>query len=498
MFQLTLGASFQPVKPFRWPVAKRGYAAVSWLLLAVGAAHAAVPTMPVTRPALDSGKPSYGSAHTPGVNALDLDKYGYVEEEYYLSGKAAVRDASGAVVLADAPYTTRILVRKPRLARRFSGNVVVTPFNWDRESAREWGFTKHALARRGDAFAGLTLVKYEIAGFPLQNGIKLLQSHDPVRYGRLEVYDHRNAKRQEMPQSQDILTQLAWLLKSNTTAGPLKGLKVRHLIAYSLGVGGGVLENYISQGRHLEYRSANGAPLFDAYMVGANPLLPVPPAAQRADAVFVLIQNEREFNRDTVAGLEVPVDSDKPGFRLYDFVGSPHLGKVVSNEQTGESELGNDTPEVPRAAAPRGATADICRSHNNAPVGLVQSALLTGVMRWVSEGVPLPQAPRVERAGAGLGEKIDPKSGNALGGLRPPWIEVPAATYYSGASQGCGVWEPMQMYDADQLQRLYGSYENYARQFAEAKVRFVKAGFLLPTDAVALQPVASRGDFGAQ
>ena len=63
----------------------------------------------------------------------DLAKVGYVEEEYLVSGKANVYTwpAPGPAVVRtpDAPYTTRILVRRPAKASRFSGNVVVEMLN---------------------------------------------------------------------------------------------------------------------------------------------------------------------------------------------------------------------------------------------------------------------------------------------------------------------------------------------------------------------------------
>ena len=50
----------------------------------------------------------------------DLGKQGYVEEEFFVSGKANVYDwpASGGPAViksSDAPYTTRVLVRRPAI-----------------------------------------------------------------------------------------------------------------------------------------------------------------------------------------------------------------------------------------------------------------------------------------------------------------------------------------------------------------------------------------------
>ena len=56
----------------------------------------------------------------------NLAKDGYVEEEFIVSGKANVYDwpASGGPAViksADAPYTPRVLVRRPTAAKKFSG-----------------------------------------------------------------------------------------------------------------------------------------------------------------------------------------------------------------------------------------------------------------------------------------------------------------------------------------------------------------------------------------
>ena len=65
----------------------------------------------------------------------DLRKVGYVEEEFLFSGLANVYDwpAPGPAVVrtANAPYTTRVLVRRPADRTKFSGTIVVeTIFAW--------------------------------------------------------------------------------------------------------------------------------------------------------------------------------------------------------------------------------------------------------------------------------------------------------------------------------------------------------------------------------
>src|SRR5262245_37764929 len=72
---------------------------------------------------------------------LDLRKIGYIEEEFIVSGRANIYDwpAEGVrVKTPDAPYTTRIILRRPADPSRFSGNVIVELLNEARNY--DWAF----------------------------------------------------------------------------------------------------------------------------------------------------------------------------------------------------------------------------------------------------------------------------------------------------------------------------------------------------------------------
>src|SRR5215813_1353204 len=98
-------------------------AAIATLLLAVSATPVPKATGPLPVTA-DSYPFMAAKQSTP---AFDLSKVGYVEEEYLVSGAANVydwaADGSVSVKTPNAPYTTRILVRRPTSG--FSGTVVV-------------------------------------------------------------------------------------------------------------------------------------------------------------------------------------------------------------------------------------------------------------------------------------------------------------------------------------------------------------------------------------
>ena len=93
---------------------------------------------------------------------LDLAKAGYVEEEFIVGGFANVydwqADGSVSVKTPKAPYTTRILVRRPANAARFSGNVIVEilhsarRFDWP----MMWGYSHDYFMENGDAWVGIS------------------------------------------------------------------------------------------------------------------------------------------------------------------------------------------------------------------------------------------------------------------------------------------------------------------------------------------------------
>jgi hypothetical protein len=91
----------------------------------------------------------------------NLKKHGYVEEEYFASGKANVYDwpATGPAVVrtADAPYTTRVLIRRPANGKKFSGNVIVEMLNPSNlfDLNIGWGLSGKQFLENGDVWVGL-------------------------------------------------------------------------------------------------------------------------------------------------------------------------------------------------------------------------------------------------------------------------------------------------------------------------------------------------------
>ena len=162
------------------------------LLLILGGAQAAAPqsaptaiTVPAVTgpiPVTPTSVPLMASSALQYV--VDLSALGYVEEEFFVSGGANVYDwaANGALSVRTpaAPYTTRILLRRPADPGRFSGNVIVEIANGARrfDFNFAWGVSHAHFIENGDAFVVLTLQQANLEG---------LKAFDPVRYAPLSM-----------------------------------------------------------------------------------------------------------------------------------------------------------------------------------------------------------------------------------------------------------------------------------------------------------------------
>ncbi|MEP7004706.1 MAG: alpha/beta hydrolase domain-containing protein [Sphingomonas bacterium] len=475
---------------------------------------AEVPALPTVTPVPPSSQPPLSSATRPGTEYSDLAKAGYVETEYYLSGVGPAITAAGKT-LFDAPYVTRILVRRPADQAGFNGTVIIEPFSWFGERGAGWILTRDYLLRKGYAYVGYTLninAPRDDPKFPDSKGkegaddpnglykpivnFDFMRRFDYARYAPLGSYydpvrfTRGGAPDPFVPQSQAIGAQLARLLKSNDPAGPMGTLRVERVYVNSWAVTAQIWMDYLDQGRHQSWRMPDGGPLIDAYMTGKMSFGEVGGDAVRVprkmpDGVpFVTVYSESEAMHDAIEGIALPPDSNRPMLRYYEVTGMPHLR--LGDLGTQHREL--FAADVGKAKDPR------CTILYDEPVEVVTSALLDAMDGWVRTGKPMPMAPRLVHSGKGIAR--DAVSGNMIGGVRPPWIMAPVATYLTDQETGCGlVYDTKVALSAAQLRRLYGSYRGYVRRFDAAKRAAIRLGYLLPEDAERVQPIAGPEDF---
>jgi len=480
-----------------------------FLTVVLGAAAALAQDSPVPVPIITGPIPvtadSYpflGAGHT--LDLIDFKKAGYVEEEFLLSGEANVYDwaADGSLIVKTqkAPYTTRILVRRPARASRFSGNVVVEPFMPPRrfDWAIMWGYVHRSLMEHGDAWVGVTVPATSDA----------LKKFNPARYSTLSFANPtptascpgagKNGPADfEDGLRFDMLSQVGAALKSGS--GPMGNLKVEGIFMTTQG---GDLLTYMNA-IHPHAKLSNGKFVYDGYL-SRNPgniqrLNQCAPPPQPNDP-------RGGFHRKigvpviaVVAQGEVPAtlslrraDSDDPAdrFRLYEVAGVSHIDKAAYTgfptiaDQIAAVGAAQGTPEWPFNVT--------CRP----PIPLTHQPALTYVydvafqhlFAWARKGVAPPKAARIEIKDTGESDAkptvVLDEYGNALGGVRTPYVEVPVASYLvtSPGPGVCGELGHSVVLEHSRLAELYPDANAYKRKVAQATDRLVKEGWLTHSD----------------
>src|SRR5687768_8682226 len=175
-----------------------------------GAAHAqfTVPAIPtVEGPITGPGEMHPGLRPGPAGTNLEED-FDYVAEEYFVSGTAA-----------GAPYKTRILIRKPRKSKDFSGFVVGEPTHRG-GNALICQFARFGIGKRGHGCMTVAARPINLNN-PATAGAGL-KEFNLERYGSLNV---SNA------QTNEVIAQVGRLIQSNLRGGPMGDrYKVRHMI----------------------------------------------------------------------------------------------------------------------------------------------------------------------------------------------------------------------------------------------------------------------------
>ncbi len=454
--------------------------------------------LPVTKflPVSD-GTPEQRS--TPfGAWIMDLSADDYVEQEYLVSGQAniydyvdeAARSPVVEVTEADHPYTTRILVRRPRRSKDFNGTVyleVLNPtFGFDVDLM--WVFTFRSIIDAGAAYVGVT--SKPVAAEFLRDDWGSSLNKKPLPPRNNSRYAGLNFPM--IGQVWDILSQVGALLKSDTAENnPLSGFGVQRIVMVGFSQTAGYQKTYVNS-FHDNARMPGGEPVYDGYYISGgtfgskrvNPpdlkrpnhpagdprtLLPVP-----LTVPVVRFQTQSEMlpyaNADTVRQTE----ADDPLIRTYELAGAPHLD--LDNDEFGGPFLLRDLG-IPDLHGP-------CES-GFSPIrnGPVQSALLRALEEWIQTGA-MPPASRVIQVGRDDRDRriveVD-ANGNALGGVPHPMVEVPRGTYLAhNAPTSCFITGAFIEFEADKLKTLYPNSENYLEQVRQSVSRAISERFLLP------------------
>jgi hypothetical protein len=349
-----------------------------WVVnVAVWDVEAATPPVPTISPAISGPGPMYPNPPVSVVpTAAKVEDFPYVTEEYFVSGTEK-----------DAPYTTRIIVRRPKDPNTFSGVVVSEALHaGGRSLVFEW--SRVSILTRRHVFV-------EIVHSPAN--INLLKTFNAERYASLNIV---------IGQTNDVIAQAGMLIKSGI--GPFAAYRVQKITLMGTSASSGTVRNYLAD--HAALRMADGGPIFDGFLLtstNGNTPLPI------VDVPMIQMPTQTEVVTWAERGIAYRrPDSDEPGnrFRLYEVAGMPH------NNSRDSTAFQSDPCTLPVT---------------DFPAGAFTALGLNYLVEWVTKGTAPPHAPPIavdqNTANDGSHLALD-EHGNATGGIRNVWVDVPIAS----------------------------------------------------------------------
>ncbi|AKJ31820.1 alpha/beta hydrolase domain-containing protein [Caldimonas brevitalea] len=502
-----------------WTPTHKALAGVALTIAAAapGVSKATTPLPSITGPlpVTPTSYPFGAADHT--LRPEKLKQHGYVEEEFFASGTANVYSwpAPGPAVVRtpDAPYTTRVLVRRPAKGRKFSGNVVVELLNPSNlfDLNIGWGLSGDHFMRNGDVWVGITVKPVSVVA---------LQRFNPARYASLSfanplpLDDPRNCtvtaadtvRTTENGLVWDIYSQVGAWLKSQHPSNPLResaGFRVDKLYGFGYSQTGGYLYNYINAIHPLETQRNHGVPLYDGYVVavaggafvGAVPM-------NQCEAAPPVGDPRRQFSHVGVPIIHIMSQSDYlPGLSARRPDSDTYTDRYRHYEMAG---AGHATPdELYSAAAPDDIVAAgrpvppmACNEgpRSRFPSGLHFNAVWQNLDLWVRRGIAPPRAEPIEVV---HGQPVLDLFGNVVGGLRSPYVDVPTSTW-NGTSTGasfCFIAGHELPFDAARLRQLYHHEHVYRWKVADSVQRLLRERFITAPDAAAVLKESKRVKF---
>jgi hypothetical protein len=411
--------------------------AIAVVLVAMAAAaSAATPPVPaISGPVTGPGRmyPDPPVSITP--KAVKVEDFPYLTEEYFVSG-----------TIADTPYATRIIVRRPRDTKAFSGTVVSEALHaGGRSLIFEW--SRQSILTRHHMFV-------EIVHSPAN--LNLLKTFNAERYAPLNI---------AMGQTNEVIAQVGRLIKSKT--GPFAAYDVKRTTLMGTSASSATVRTYLAA--HPNLRMPDGTPIFDGFLLTStlgNAPMPI------VDVPIVQMPTQTEVATYAEQGIAYRrPDSDEAGnrFRLYEVAGMPH------NNSRDNPGFQNDPCTLPVTDFPAGAFTALGLDH---------------LIEWIANGKTPPHAPPIavdqDSKNDGSPLALD-EHGNAKGGIRNVWVDVPIATngvFGKGKTpqqdrlcQLAGTKVPLA---DDVLRKLYKNNADYVARVERRLKQLISEGWFLP------------------
>jgi Alpha/beta hydrolase domain len=486
-----------------------GLAMAAATLTGPAAATAATPEPKVTGPIpVTATSHPFGAADHEMIPE-NLRRYGFVEEEYLVSGEANIYEwpAAGPATVrkSGVPYTTRILVRRPAKRSHSSGNAVVEMLNPTNQFDLNigWSIMRKQLLRSGDTWVGITIR-------PI--AVDALKTFDPQRYGSLSFaspYPPGDPNRcvttgveagTERGLAWDINSQVGKWIQSDAKSNPL-----RHAIDRVYGFGysqtGGYLNTYVNAIHPLDVQR-NHRPIYDGYFIAVaggafvglapiNSCRTTPPATDpRHVTANVGVPVIRAMSQsDYLTGITARrPDSDAPRdrYRHYEIAGAGHASPFELYYSAKPEDIVKAGRAVPPVACNEG-------PRSRFPTSVAFNAILRNLEQWVRNGIRPPHAEPIQVVN---GQPVLDEHGNVVGGVRSPYVDVPTATWHGNATGAsfCFIagWE--EPFSQEKLETLYPTHGTYVRKVARSAFELTRDRFITLPDALGIVREAAHSD----
>lgn len=388
----------------------------------------------------------------------------YLETEYLLSGTANTYTgpATGPATVHSSghEYVTRVLARYPKDLGRFSGRVVIEPFNttYGIDLDALWLHVAPLLQAQGDAWVGISVRAWS------SEELKRRNAH---RYADVDI------------RSNDLVWDMLRDIGTFVKRGPVRrvylgGYSQSALDAATFAAAFGDVYDGFFPTAH----AASLTPLASGEGLPRFEYAPMPPTG--APVIEVQPQSDvegfrfDEFVNPGSASVRWP-DSDTSAdrFRLYEIAGAPHAAKIVGCDGDGSS--------LPTAAFVR--------------------AALRNLFRWAEDDIAPPTAARIELdVDDTVARAAVDRFGNGRGGVPSPFLNVPIARYEAHSTPGpvCALAGRETPLSYQVLADRYGDPQSYLAEFTGSLDEIITAGFLLEADRDAIlqaQAVKAKAAF---
>ena len=422
------------------------------------------PEATVTGPIAFDPYPSRDSIYSG--SAIELDSAGYIEEEYFIEGRANryVMEGLETAKVSDEGhrYKTRIIVRRPKQASDFNSIVVVEWINvtGGPDKDIDWWQSGQHFIRGGYGFVAVSAQ---------QMGIDTMKQWSPERYATLDTTHDGMVTRDGL--SFDIFSAVGKAISrtgeqlASGSVDFMGGLKADMILATGHSQSASRLGVYVNNIHPLE-------PVYDGVMIHGGG------SRVRDDGDIKIFRVMAETDMARRAATRQP---DTNNYRQWEVAGSSHVDVPFEIEYGKTRALREGT--ALDAVVPRPQN---CRlpPYSTVPFRDVMNAAFEHLVSWVRDDISPPLAQPLQVAQMHpVVEFARDDHGNILGGIRLAEHVVATAKntgMNDGANNFCRLYGSHEPFSEDTLNSLYPTHESYVNAVRQTVEANLSAGYILP------------------